>query len=184
MKTISFSIDEFSVGRKGLVDDLGFVEKEYYYFTKEDSFYRKYNLELGLDVFILDLSLGEEIILKQNISANPIYYFRILEFVSEGNSSMKCSTGNSETAQDLMIKKSENFRGLWFSFSQRWLENKIPEGDSNSKSFTKLEDSKTCPNDPYFDSLYAEIFDLAHSSALNNFRIKIKLYACLELFIR
>jgi hypothetical protein len=44
-------------------------------------------------------------------------------------------------------------RRPWFSFSQRWLENKIPKGDSNSESFTKLKDSKTCPINPYFDSL-------------------------------
>lgn len=184
MKTLNFTIDDFSVGQKCLVNDLGFIEKEYYYFTNEQSFYRKYNLELGLDVCILDLSLGEEILLKQNIAVNPLYYFRILEFRQDNNNIKKCSSGNALVSQDLELSKSENLRGLWFSFSQRWLENKILIGEANAEIFTKLEDPKVCPDNKYFENLFNEIFGLAHASPLNNFRLKVKLYAYLDQLIR
>ncbi len=184
MKILDFTIDDFSVGRKCLVNDLGFTEKEYYYFTNEQSFYRKYNLELGLDVCILDLRLGEQIILRQNVSVNPIYYFRILEFSSANQGKLSCSSGNARSAQDLELRKSENLRGMWFSFSERWLENKILIGEANSETFTKLEDNRICPENKYFKMLFKEIFEIAHSSALNNFRLKVKLFAYLDQLIR
>lgn len=184
MKTLDFTIDDFSVGRKSLVDGLGFEEKEYYYFTKESSFYRKYNLELGLDVCILDLSLGEELVLEQNISVSPLYYFRILEFSGDQSSTMNFSTGNGTISQEMKLDKSQNLRAMWFSFSQRWLENKILIGEANSETFTKLEDSRSCPENQYLEALFKEIFEIANSTTLNNFRLKIKLYACLDQLIR
>lgn len=184
MKNFYFTIDDFSVGRRCLVNDLGFEEKEYYYFTKESSFYRKYNLELGLDVCILELSLGEEMLLTQNVSANPMYYIRVLEFANDQNVSVNCSTGNALLSQDLEVRKSENLRGLWFSFSQRWLENKILIGEANTENFTKVEDARVCPKNEHFETLFNEIFEIAHSSILNNFRLKIKLYAYLDQLIR
>ena len=166
------------------MNDLGFEEKEYYYFTKDSSFYRKYNLELGLDVCILELSSGEGMLLTQNVSANPMYYIRVLEFANDQSVNVNCSTGNALVSQDLQVRKSENFRGLWFSFSQRWLDNKILTGEANADNFTKVEDSRVYPRNEHFETLFNEIFELAHSSVLNNFRLKIKLYAYLEQLIR
>lgn len=166
------------------MNDLGFEEKEYYYFTKESSFYRKYNLELGLDVCILELSLSEDLLLTQNVSANPMYYIRVLEFANDQKVTVNCSTGNALVSQDLQVKNLENFRGLWFSFSQRWLDNKILTGEANADNFTKVEDSRGYPRNEHFETLFNEIFEIAHSSVLNNFRLKIKLYAYLEQLIR
>jgi hypothetical protein len=183
MKTIYFTIDDFTVGRKSLVQDLGFIEKEYSYFTRESSFYRKYNLELGLDACILELNLGEDFLLTQNVSVNPMYYFRVLEFANDQEITLNCSSGNALTSQELQLKKSESLKGLWFSFSQRWLDNKILIGEANAETFTKVEDPKICPRNQYFESLFNEIFEMANSSILNNFRLKIKLYAYLDQLI-
>ncbi|HLO45243.1 MAG TPA: hypothetical protein VK175_12990 [Leadbetterella sp.] len=184
MKTINYIIDDFFVGKKCFVENLDFSEKENYFFSKDPSFYRRYTLELGLDICILRLDMKEEVLLNQLKSLNPLFYTRVLEITSkESNAEIKISHNDGFIPTSLTISEKQKLRCFWFSFSSRWLENKALAAEEYVEKFSIPCKEISIPQNPYFHTLYNEIFDIADKTPLDNFKLKLKLYAFLDLLM-
>jgi hypothetical protein len=183
MKTINYVIDDFSVGKKCFLEELSFEEKENYFFLKQASFYRRYTLEMGLDVCILKLEMDEDLILRQLKSLNALYYTQVLEITDGDERTMKISHNDGLESTELELARVKNMRCIWFSFSSRWLENKALVEDTETGKFAIPKIDLCLPKNPYFVSLFNEIFEVADKSPVDNFKLKLKLYVFLDQLI-
>ena len=181
MKVLNYAIEDLQIGKASLVDGLGFIETEYCYFRKDDSFYRRYNLELGLDICILELDLKTDIELLQLAAKQTIYFTNIFET----NKGLKLiSNKKANLPIKINITSKDKIRSLWFSYSERWLENKSISEYNNNEFFTNQIEKLEIPQNEEFDNLFNDIFALANKHPINNFLLKVKFYSILEKIMK
>lgn len=181
MKVINYALEDLQIGKASLVDGLGFIETEFCYFRKDDSFYRRYNLELGLDICILELDLKTDMQLIQLAAKQTIYFTNIFET----NRGIKfISNKEANLPVKINISSKDKIRSLWFSYSVRWLENKSISEYNNIEFFAKKIEKLEIPLNEEFDNLFNDIFVLANKYPINNFLLKVKFYSILEKIMK
>lgn len=195
MKTLDFSLSDFSSFQNGLINQFKFEETEYLYLEHKvfnDSFFRRCFIESGFEIWICSIQLPENVTIKQVKTKNTFGAIHFINFEGESymtnfEEPLKQSKGiyfvNGNTSITFNIKANETINFVSLVYSKRWIDINFLNTDYHPLLSNDIDILKTFTLSEENRELIKNLTEVTKEKELNSLILKMKVYSVFEQFL-